>query len=147
MPPKHPKSVVPLSLPASYWEYLRAAAAEHSLPDAGKAFRCCINYAGQAGGDKVWETTHEQEAAPGAPEAGELELAQCQMDVLQAAAAARFGSDTSAAARHLIQACRAADPAEVYGVIRCKSANLGPADAQTPCPGAVSALAARAAAE
>lgn len=136
------KITVPCLLTDEEWGWLTASAANSGLPDEGKAFRCCVNFLAQGATDAVAVGTAL--AAAGATERP-IELAGSQSEWM-ATASVECGFASVGAFASAVKACVPLDPAEVFGVIRCKTATgegaAGVVDASTACAGAQQALAA-----
>jgi hypothetical protein len=129
------------------WGWLTTSAANSGLPDEGKAFRCCVNFLAQ---DSTHVVIGRGEAATNRRERP-IELAASQIEWMAKTSVAHGATSTEAFASAIVQACIPLDPGQVFGVIRCKTANdaagvAGVANASTACAGAQKALAARSAA-
>lgn len=136
-----PREEVELEFSAAEWEWLVGRASAHGLPDAGKAFRCCLNYAAQAPGvaGACRERLQALTSSPPLPrQATRLELADGQASWL-VDLSGTLG--LTAAAVALVGHCSDAVESDevIFGVVRCKSAT------PAACEGALSAEAAIAA--
>lgn len=128
---------VTVELPAAHAAWLEGMAAEHALPDAGKAFRCALMFVIGRGTALGRERAASAETAR-APLA--LQLAPQQLAWVEAEARRACGGvDASHVAAAVCDACMAADSAEVFGVIRCKTGAAAAPDGGA-CEGARAAL-------
>ena len=139
------KETIAALLSDDAWLWLRGAAAQFSLPDEGKAFRCCINFLAQQNVDAfglldaAGTTTTVAAAGNVSPRA--IELAGSQLEWIRTTSS-NAGSSPEVYAGAVVQACAAVEPiSSIFAVIRCKTktgAVLATAD--TPCAGAQAAL-------
>eukprot|EP00658_Telonema_sp_P-2_P036127 TRINITY_DN26185_c0_g2_i1.p1 TRINITY_DN26185_c0_g2~~TRINITY_DN26185_c0_g2_i1.p1 ORF type:complete len:133 (+),score=34.66 TRINITY_DN26185_c0_g2_i1:205-603(+) len=110
------KCKVVASMSNDQLEWLADMASQFSLPDSGKALRCCINWAAQeadAGGS--------QDAVPGAEETARMEfaLAPNQLEWLEAKAA---GGDVGTVLGSVLSMAMTIEPpSRIFEVIRCKT--------------------------
>lgn len=140
------KIEVEVELSPEQWIWLGRKVEEQSLPDKGKAFRCCVNF--------VAQTERTIPAGPSAATAADpvvlhkLEAAKTQADWIATEANSR-GVISAAFAGAIVRECMALPSQQVFGVVRCKSATnargsdvAGLAGPETLCEGAQAALAA-----
>jgi hypothetical protein len=85
-------------------DWVLKMAQQYALPDEGKAWRCCVNFASQTAQD-LNHTTLETEDTVLIPT--KMTLAQTQAAWFNDYAAARFENNMSATARGLICCCMA----------------------------------------
>lgn len=117
-------SKVAVAVPLSEAEttFLGSQALRYGLPGAGKALRCCVNWAAQA--------AVALENAPSdacVTSSTSVHLAQSQLEYLQSIAST-WNVDPGLVARAVVLAAMKASPDEVFQVVRCKS--------RTTCPNA-----------
>eukprot|EP01045_Picozoa_sp_COSAG04_P025779 COSAG04_NODE_3452_length_2804_cov_3.164880_1_plen_147_part_00 len=139
------KAALDVRLLEAEWAWLTESAAARSLPDEGKAFRCCVNYLAQSGATVV-AGAEALVAGEGAPHG--LPLAPSQLEWVTAQSAER-GVEAAAFGRAVVQTCMGSgDDDAIFGVIRCKTGTAATvaavADADTKCEGAQEALKAQA---
>ncbi|CAE8632263.1 unnamed protein product [Polarella glacialis] len=141
--PAEGKSSLSVALEPLQLQWLREQAKAHSLPDEGKAVRCCVNFAAQAEGS----------GPPGSLALSSGATSGCEELVVAVAAGQeawlRTGpGDVPSAVRAVVAECMRRSPAEVFGVVRCKTNTTEaggparPADAQPLCAAGASAHAA-----
>ena len=108
----------------------------YGLPDLGKAFRCCVNFAAQTDGEtkavagaadllKAHCEKFSKEAGAGSSNDEVecvFELAKTQSTWLEETAANVCAGDLSEASRQLLAICMAREnPEDVFGKVRCKT--------------------------
>lgn len=101
--------------------FLGSQALRYGLPDAGKALRCCVNWAAQAA------VALENAPSDAGVTSTSVHLAQSQLEYLQSIAST-WNVDPGLVARAVVLAAMKASPDEVFQVVRCKS--------RTTCPNA-----------
>mmetsp|Transcript_9501 Transcript_9501/g.21800 ORF Transcript_9501/g.21800 Transcript_9501/m.21800 type:complete len:148 (+) Transcript_9501:47-490(+) len=113
------KESLELNISRSQASWLEDKASAHSLPDAGKALRCCVNFVAQA----TQASLPNQEEVSGTETVCRVfELSTEQSGWVKSIAQLRFGGDPSAAVRAILRRCeRDATDNEVFGTVRCKS--------------------------
>lgn len=125
-----------LSLLDEHAGWLERMAEKHRLPDQGKAFRCCLMYI------QAKETALAAPTGDSPPTSGRttLHLAPAQLEWLQQSSAQLKATTITHMAGAVCGACMAADEAEVFGVIRCKTDGEVKKGDQPQCEGARYAL-------
>ena len=122
------KQQVTLRLPTVQMTWLQDMASKYELSDAGKAMRCCINFAAQ----ESIVLPHAEECAQAEGDF-DCELAPSQFEWLEGQVALTSKSP-SACAMQLISICQEANASSVFEVVRCKTKT-------TLCEGAQEAIA------
>lgn len=126
-----------VDLPNEHVRWLEGKAVEHELPDAGKAFRCALMFVVSKGRPLSLEGVRAMQ--PGAATTRlAIPLAPQQLSwVHEEVQRAGEGASSSLVAAAVCDACIAAESADVFGVIRCKTGAVASGDA---CDGARAAL-------
>ena len=140
------KAALEVRLLDAEWAWLTESAAARSLPDEGKAFRCCVNYLAQTGATVECAGSEALAAGEGAPHG--LALAPSQLEWVTAQSAER-SVEAAVFGRAVVQTCMGSgEDDQIFGVIRCKTGTAATvavvADADTKCEGAQEALKAQA---